>query len=91
MDGAEAVLAAKANEQGHLFGSVGEYDIAENLRKQGFEISDDMVQLSEHIKQVGTHEVTLKIASGLTAGVNVVVVSEGQAIGSLGEDSKQEQ
>ena len=86
--GAEVVLAAKANELGHLFGSVGEHDIADNLRKQGFEVSDDMVKLSEHIKQVGTHEVTLKMASELTAKINVLVVSEDQAVESLSEDNE---
>lgn len=86
--GAEVVLAAKANEQGHLFGSVTEHDIADNLRKQGFEISDDMVQLTEHIKQIGTHEITLKVATNLTAKINVVVVSEDQTVESLSEDNK---
>ena len=87
--GAEVVLAAKANEQGHLFGSVTEHDIADNLRKQGFEISDDMVQLTEHIKQVGTHEITLEVATDLPATINVVVVSEDKAVESLGEDNKE--
>ena len=32
VDGAEVVIAAKANEQGHLFGSVTAKEIAENLR-----------------------------------------------------------
>jgi large subunit ribosomal protein L9 len=59
-----------------LFGSVTERDIAANLREQGFEITDDMVQLSEHIKEVGTHEVALKIGPDLTANISVVVVSE---------------
>lgn len=90
VSGAEVVLAAKANELGHLFGSVGEHDIADNLRKQGFEISDDMVRLSEHIKQVGTHEVNLKIATDLTAKINVVVVSEDQAVESLSEDNEKQ-
>ncbi|MCK4959670.1 MAG: 50S ribosomal protein L9 [Planctomycetes bacterium] len=76
VEGAEAVLAAKANEQGHLFGSVTEHDIAENLRAQGYEISDDMVRLSEHIKDVGTHEVKLKVSSEFSATVSVVVVSD---------------
>jgi large subunit ribosomal protein L9 len=76
VEGAEAVLAAKANEQGHLFGSVTEHDIAENLRAQGYEISDDMVHLGEHIKDVGTHEVTLKVSSEYSATVSVVVVSD---------------
>jgi large subunit ribosomal protein L9 len=88
--GAEVVLAAKANEQGHLFGSVGEHDIADNLRKQGFEVSDDMVQLAEHIKEVGTHEISLKVATDLTATINVVVVSEDQAVESLSEDNEKQ-
>ena len=78
VEGAEAVVAAKANEQGHLFGSVNERQIAANLRAQGFEVADEVVQLSEHIKEVGTHAVTLKFAENVTATVNVVVVPEQQ-------------
>jgi large subunit ribosomal protein L9 len=80
VQGAEAVLAARANEQGVLFGSVGAADIAGNLREQGFEVADEIVQLSENIKQVGTSEVTLKFADELTATVSVVVVAAGQEI-----------
>jgi large subunit ribosomal protein L9 len=76
VEGAEAVVAAKANEQGHLFGSVTAGQIAANLREQGFEIADEVVHLPEHIKQVGTHAVTLKFRGDLTATVNVVVVPE---------------
>ncbi len=76
VEGAEAVVAAKANEQGHLFGSVGKSEIAANLREQGFEVSDKIVQLPEHIKEVGTHPVTLKFSAELTTTVNVVVVAE---------------
>jgi large subunit ribosomal protein L9 len=79
VDGAEAVVAAKANEQGHLFGSVTARQIAANLRSQGFEVADEIVQLTEHIKQVGTHAVTLKFAADATATVNVVVVREQDA------------
>ena len=76
VEGAEAVVAAKANEQGVLFGSVGAQEIAENLRAQGFKVADEMVQLAEHIKQVGTHSVTLRFDKDLTTTVNVVVVAE---------------
>ncbi len=89
VEGAEAVLAAKANELGHLFGSVTRRDIAANLRDQGFEVADEMVQLSEHIKQVGTHEVTLKITPDLTANISVVVVSEDETIESAGEETEE--
>jgi len=78
LEGAEAVVAAKANEQGYLFGSVTERQIAANLREQGFEVADEVVQLPEHIKQVGTHAVTLKFADDLTVTINVIVVPEQQ-------------
>jgi large subunit ribosomal protein L9 len=78
VEGAEAVVAAKANEQGHLFGSVSARQIAANLREQGFEVADEVVQLPEHIKDVGTHAVTLKFADNVTVTVNVVVVPEQQ-------------
>jgi len=80
IEGAEAVLAARANEQGVLFGSVTASQIAGNLREQGFEVADEVVQLSQHIKQVGAHSVTLKFADDLTATVSVVVVPEGADI-----------
>jgi len=85
VNGAEAVLAAKANEQGVLFGSITEALIAANLRSQGFEVADEIVKLPEHIKQVGTHEVTLRFAEDLTATVRVVVVAE-----QTGETPKEE-
>ena len=76
VNGAEAVLAARANEQGVLFGSITEAMIAANLRAQSFEVADEIVKLPEHIKALGTHEVTLRFADDLTATVRVVVVPE---------------
>ncbi len=85
VEGAEAVVAAKANEQGHLFGSVTAREIAANLREQGFEITDKMVQLPEHIKEGGTHTVTLKFSEELTTTVNVVIVAEQDAAGAAAQ------
>ncbi len=89
VEGAEAVVAAKANEHGVLFGSVTEKMIAANLREQGFEVADEIVRLSEHIKQVGSHEVTLKFADDVTTTVNVVVVAE-QTAGEEGSEEGKE-
>jgi len=89
VNGAETTITAKANEQGHLFGSVTQQDIATKLREQGFEIADDMVRLAEHIKQVGTHEVTLKIAAELTANISVTVISQDETNESVDKDSEQ--
>ena len=83
VEGAEAVIAAAANEQGHLFGSVTAREIATNLRAQGFEVADEVVQLREHIKDVGTRTVTLKFTDDLSATVSVVVVPEGEDLAAF--------
>ncbi len=89
--GAEAVLAAKANEQGHLFGSVNEKHIAANLRDQGFEVADSVVKLREHIKEVGIHEVTLKYSDDIKVSVSVVVVAESDDIPVEAEASEEKE
>lgn len=78
VEGAEAVIVAKANEQGHLFGSVTARDIAENLREQGFEVANEIVQIQGHIKETGEHWVTLDYAEDITVDVKVTVVPEGE-------------
>ena len=83
VEGAEAVVAAKANEQGILFGSVGPDQIAQNLREQGFEIADEFVDMPEHIKHVGTAHVKLTFGEDLTATVSVVVVPEGGSVEAI--------
>ncbi len=80
VEGAEAVIASKANEAGVLFGSVSAEQIAANLRAQGFEVADEVVSLPERIKQVGSSQVTLRFAEDLSAVVTVVVVAEGAAL-----------
>ena len=88
--GAEAVIAAKANEQGHLFGSVTAEQIAANLREQGFAVADSIVRVAEHIKEVGTHSVQLRYSVDLAVSVNVVVVAE-QAAGEAEEEKEKEE
>jgi len=92
LEGAEVVLAAKANELGHLFGSVAERDIAENLRQQGFVVQDEMVKMPNgHIKELGAHDVTLKIAMDLKTTVRVVVVSQDETVDTSEEQTGTEE
>lgn len=84
-DDASVTVTVKANEQGHLFGSVAEKDIAENLREQGFEVATDMVRMSHgHIKELGQHEVKIRFAVDLVKSVAVTVLGqdEGQDVES---------
>jgi len=87
VDGAQVIISAKTNELGHLFGSVTAHDIAENLRTQGFEVRDDVVRMPEHIKEIGTYDVTLKYATDATASVKVVVVSQDETVEASEQNS----
>lgn len=87
VDGASVKIAAAANSQGHLFGSVGATEIGAALRKSGYEISDDMVG-GGSIKETGSFNVTLKLASDLHASVTVEVVAEGQEVDAAEEKAE---
>jgi large subunit ribosomal protein L9 len=73
---AEVVIASKANELGHLFGSVSEKEIAANLRQQGFEVADKFVHLDGHIKEIGERSVKIRFTVDVSASVKVIVVPE---------------
>jgi large subunit ribosomal protein L9 len=89
VEGAEAVIAAKVNEQGNLFGSITENQIAENLRQQGFEIADKFIRLDHHIKEAGQFNVRIKFAADITATVKVTVVPEGQIAEAANDSAEQ--
>lgn len=73
VQGASVTIKALANEQGHLFGSVGENEIAEALQSAGFEVKSKDVVLSEHFRMVGTFEVKLQFGEDIDASVTVEV------------------
>lgn len=89
VNGAEVSLTAKANQQGRLFGSITEKDIAEDLRRQGFAVADEMIRLDGPIKEVGSQDVVLKTAADLTATVRVHVAAEDQPVDSEEEANRE--
>lgn len=74
VQGAQVTLRVLANEQGHLFGSVAEADIAKALQEQGHEVQTRQVQLPEHIRQLGRYEVTLRFGPEVQAQIEVRVI-----------------
>lgn len=68
-------LDAKANPEGHLFGSVGPKQVADALVAKGFPIEERHVRL-EPVKQLGEYEVTLHLAPDVEPKVKVWVVEE---------------
>lgn len=60
--GSRVVLAAKAGDEGQLYGSVGVGDVVEGiLRFTGIELEKSNVVIPEPIKAIGLHEITLHL------------------------------
>ena len=74
LNGERVEVLAKCGEGGRLFGSVTSADIAAAIKKQhGREIDKRKVELTEPIKEIGSHEVTIKVYPGMTAVITVEV------------------
>jgi len=72
-------LTAKAGQGGKLFGAITAKEIAENIEKEfSVEIDKKKISLENDIKQFGTYSAAIKLHTGITANV-FVVVSEAEA------------
>lgn len=69
-------LRAKTGEEGKLFGSVTTMDIAEALKKEGFDIDKKKIVLDEQIKKLGSYKAGVKLHSDITASLNINVIAE---------------
>jgi large subunit ribosomal protein L9 len=77
LDGLMLQITQKAGVDGRLFGSVTNYDIAEALKKQNFEVERAMIRLPQGpLKQVGDHQVALALHSDVVVHVTVSVLGE---------------
>ena len=72
----EVKFTRKVGEQNKLFGSVTSKDVHEQLAAQGNQIERRQVHLPEPLKEVGTHEVEVKLHPEVTAKVKVTVAAE---------------
>ena len=70
-------IPARAGVDGRLFGSVTNYDIAEAVNQQGFQITKAQVRMPQGpLKTVGDHKVTLALHSDVVVEITVSVLSD---------------
>ena len=70
-------IAAKAGEEGKLFGSVGAIDIAEAIVAAGVEIERSEVRLPEGaFRNVGEYKVQLHLHSDVNSEITLIVEAE---------------
>ena len=82
----EVTVRARANEQGHLYGSVGAREISIALMDEGYPIQPDQILLEEPIRQLDNIAVELRLAENLESSIKVWVVRD-KAEGEAGEDA----
>jgi large subunit ribosomal protein L9 len=67
-------ISQQAGEDGRLFGSVTNQDIAEAIKEaRDIDVDRRKIHLDEPIKNVGTYQVVLEVNDGVTATVKVMV------------------
>jgi large subunit ribosomal protein L9 len=69
-------FAVKTGQEGKLFGSVTSQNVFDALQEKGFEIDKKKILLTDSIRHVGVHEVSVRLFPGVTAMVKVEVVPE---------------
>jgi large subunit ribosomal protein L9 len=72
----EVKFSRKTGAENKLFGSVTSKDIHEQLTAQGYQIDRKQIHLPEPLKEVGTHEVEVKLHSDVSAKVKVTIAPE---------------
>ncbi len=72
-------IESLANEEGHLYGSVGAPEISKSLKGKNLKVESDMVRLAGVIKECGLYEVDLNLGYEIATQVKVMVVPQKQA------------
>ena len=68
-------IAHQAGDDGRLFGSVTSQDIADAIKEaRGITVDKRKVHLPDPIKSIGTYQVVVEVADGVTATVKTMVV-----------------
>ena len=69
-------IEANANEEGHLYGSVGAPEISKALKAQNLMVEPDMVKLEGPIRECALYSVKLSLGHDIETEVKVAVVRQ---------------
>jgi len=67
-------VEANANDEGHLYGSVGATEIVAALKANGFQVSPDQVKLEGVLKELGLYTVKIQMHHDIATELKVWVV-----------------
>ncbi len=73
-------IEAQANEENHLYGSIGAHEISKTLKGKNLQVEPEMIKLEQPIKEANTlTEVPLSLGYGIETKIQVLVVAMAQA------------
>jgi large subunit ribosomal protein L9 len=75
LDTVSLAVSKKAGENGQLFGSVTNADVAELLKAQGFEIERHSISLP-HVKSVGEYDVEIRLYTNVHSKIKLAVTAQ---------------
>lgn len=87
----EVHLERRANEQGHLFGSVTATDIAKQLQAQGFNVLAEDINLPGRLDRISDYSVQVKFAEDLTTDLKVWVHADAESKAAIEAHAKSQQ
>lgn len=70
-------MGVKVGEGGKLYGSITNKDIADALARRGITVDRHKIDLDEPLKSLGTYKVAIKVFSGMSPEVTIVVEPKG--------------
>ena len=75
-------IEANANDEGHLYGSVGATEISRSLKQQDLAVAVDHIILQGPLKEVGLYTVKVKLAAEVEGDLKVWVVPSSSDAGA---------
>jgi large subunit ribosomal protein L9 len=76
LEGISVTITARAGEGGKLYGSVTNMDVAKALLEMGHDIDRRRILMEQPIKDLGLHEVNIKLHPQVVVGIKVTVEAE---------------
>ncbi len=86
LEGKEVALKGRAGAKGRLHGSITNADIATKLQNiSNLVVDKKKIELTKPIRQLGSYEVTIRLASDITPKIIVMVIEEETGHGTKSE------
>jgi large subunit ribosomal protein L9 len=77
------IVIRQASDTGQLYGSVNSGDIKDKLEEEGFSLEKNQIVLDKPIKEIGHHEIRLKLHPEVTSSIDIYIsrsIEEAEAL-----------